>query len=213
MPPKTLAPLLLAALALPAFAQTAEEPKPANEQVIVPQVERRAVKLPRLPSNDIELGLYTGWYAAQNFGTSTVTGVRLGYHLTEDLFVQGVYGRTKVSDEELRSVLGASVLKTGNGRLKYYNVSAGYNLLPGEVFIGKGIAKASSFYLIGGIGSTNFDGRSRQTFNFGLGGRVLMADWAAVQFDVRDHVFKLDLLSSNKTTHNLEVTGGLSFFF
>jgi outer membrane beta-barrel protein len=213
MPPKTLAPLLLAALALPALAQTAEEPKPANEQVIVPQVERREVKLPRLPSNDIELGLYTGWYATQNFGTSTVTGVRLGYHVTEDLFVEGVYGRTTVSDETFRAVLAAGLLKSDKERLTYYNVSVGYNLLPGEVFIGRSSAKASAMYLIGGVGSTKFAEQRRQTFNFGVGGRVLLADWAAVQMDVRDHVFKLDLLGQSKTTHNIEWTAGLTFFF
>jgi hypothetical protein len=183
MPSKHLAPLLLAALALPAFAQTAEEPKPANEQVIVPQVERREVRLPKLPSNDIELGLYTGWYATQNFGTSTVTGVRLGYHLTEDLFVESVYGRTTVSDETFRTVLPA------------------------------GLLKSAKEYLIGGVGSTKFAEQRRQTFNFGLGGRVLLADWAAVQMDVRDHVFKLDLLGQSKTTHNIEWTAGLTFFF
>jgi outer membrane beta-barrel protein len=213
MPTKHLAPLLLAALALPAFAQTAEEPKPANEQVIVPQVERREVRLPKLPSNDIELGLYTGWYATQNFGTSTVTGVRLGYHLTEDLFVESVYGRTTVSDETFRTVLPAGLLKSAKERLTYYNVSVGYNLLPGEVFIGRSSAKASAMYLIGGVGSTKFAEQRRQTFNFGLGGRVLLADWAAVQMDVRDHVFKLDLLGQSKTTHNIEWTAGLTFFF
>ena len=208
-----LAPLLLAVMALPALAQTAAEPKAANEQVIVPQVERREVKLPKFPSKDIALGLFTGTYATQNFGTSSVTGVRLGYHVTEDVFVEGVYARTTVTDEALRGVLAAGILPSPRERLTYYNVSAGYNLLPGEVFIGKGIAKASAIYLIGGIGSTDFAGQRRQTYNFGLGGRVLLADWAAIQVDVRDHVFSLDLLGPSKTTHNLELTAGLTFYF
>ena len=212
-----LAPLLLLALAAPSFAQTAAQtpapPAAANEQVIVPQVERREVKLPKFPSNDIALGLYTGSYATQNFGTSSVSGVRLGYHITEDVFVEAVYGRTTVTDEELRGVLAAPILRSARERLTYYNVSAGYNLLPGEVFIGKNTAKASAIYLIGGIGSTDFNGQRRQTYNFGLGGRVLMADWASIQVDVRDHVFSLDLLGPSKTTHNLEVTAGLTFFF
>jgi len=81
------------------------------------------------------------------------------------------------------------------------------------VFIGRNTAKASALYVIGGIGSTNFAQRRRQTFNFGLGLRVLMADWAALQVDMRDHIFSLDLLGKNQRTQNLEITAGLTFFF
>ena len=80
--------------ALPAAAQTqapqpsgSEPTKPANEQVIVPEVARRNVKLPRYPSNDFEIGVFAGTYATENFGTSEVDGLRLGYHVTEDIFV------------------------------------------------------------------------------------------------------------------------------
>lgn len=212
--------LLLSALAAWLVPQAAQaqteppaEPKPANEQVIVPQVDRREVKLPKFPSNDIELGLFTGTYATQNFGTSSVSGVRLGYHVTEDVFVEGSFGRTTVSDEAVRSVLAAGILASPNEKLTYYNISAGYNLLPGEVFIGKNNAKASAVYLIGGIGSTNFAQRRRQTFNFGLGVRVFLADWAAVQVDMRDHIFTLDLLGKSERTQNLELSAGLTFFF
>ena len=52
--------------ALPAAAQTqapqpsgSEPTKPANEQVIVPEVARRNVKLPRYPSNDFEIGVFS----------------------------------------------------------------------------------------------------------------------------------------------------------
>jgi outer membrane beta-barrel protein len=207
----------LAVLAWPqlACAQAAPpaEQKPANEQVIVPQVDRRVVKLPKFPSNDIELGLFTGSYATQNFGTSSVSGLRLGYHVTEDVFVEATLGRTTVSDEAVRSVLAAGILASPKEKLTYYNISAGYNLLPGEVFIGKNNAKASAVYVIGGIGSTNFAQRRRQTFNFGLGVRVFMADWAALQVDMRDHIFSLDLLGKNERTQNLELSAGLTLFF
>jgi len=204
--------LVLAASVLPTAAW-AQEQKPANEQVVVPQVDRRDVKLPKFPSRDFELGAYTGTYATQNFGSSSVSGVRLGYHITEDVFVEGVLGRTKVSDALVRNLLGAGILPSEHEKLTYYNISAGLNVLPGEVFIGRNNAKASALYLIGGIGSTNFAAQRRQTINFGLGVRVLMTDWAALQVDMRDHVFSLDLLGKRQNTQNLELTAGLTFFF
>ena len=101
---------LFAAVPMAADAQEQKaEQKPANEQVIVPEVDRRPIKLPKFPSNDFELGTYVGTYATKNFGTSLVYGVRLGYHITEDVFVEAVYGRTKVSDESFRQILPGGI--------------------------------------------------------------------------------------------------------
>ena len=51
-----------------AFAQ--QSPRPDSNQVIVPEVERREVKLPKFPSKDIAVGLFAGTYATQNFGST-----------------------------------------------------------------------------------------------------------------------------------------------
>jgi outer membrane beta-barrel protein len=206
--------LLLAALAAaPLVGAQTQTQAPANEQVIVPEVDRREVKLPRFPSKDFEVGLFAGTYSTQNFGASFVGGLRLGYHITEDFFVEGVYAQTKVSDESFRQVLPGGVFPNRTETLSYYNLSAGYNLLPGEVFLGSKRAKATAVYLIGGIGSTKFNQQRNQTFNFGLGMRLLLADRWALQVDMRDHVFSLDLLGRRDSTHNLELTGGLTYFF
>jgi outer membrane beta-barrel protein len=187
--------------------------KPANEQVVVPDVDRRDIKMPRFPSNDFEIGVYTGTYATQNFGSSVVAGLRAGYHITEDIFVEAVYAQTKVSDEAFRQVLPGGVFAQPKEKLKYYNLSAGYNILPGEVFIGSKRAKASALYVIGGVGSTSFNDQRRQTFNLGLGTRLFLTDKAALQVDMRDHIFSMDLLGKRKSTNNVEFTGGVTIFF
>jgi outer membrane beta-barrel protein len=179
----------------------------------VPQVDRRDVKRPRFPSNDFEIGLFAGTYATQNFGSSGVSGVRLGYHITEDVFVEGAYGQSKVSDEAFRQVLPGGVFVNQTENLTYYNVSFGYNVMPGEVFFGRNVAKASAFYLIGGVGSTKFVDQKKQTINVGFGTRLIFADWFAAQVDVRNHMFSLDLLGKKQNTQNLEVTLGATFFF
>jgi outer membrane beta-barrel protein len=170
---RTTAPsLLMTALAAAALTTAlvtvpttaaAQSQQPGNEQVIVPEVDRREVKLPRYPSNDFEIGLFTGTYATENFGSSVVGGVRLGYHITEDFFVQGVYAQTKVSDEAFRQVLPGGVFADEDEKLAYYNLSVGYNVLPGEVFLGRKRAKATAVYVIGGIGSTKFNDQDRKS--------------------------------------------------
>jgi hypothetical protein len=38
-------------------------------------------------------------------------------------------------------------------------------------------------------------------------------DAVALQVDMRDHIFSLDLLGKRQSTQNLELTGGLAVFF
>lgn len=207
---RKLALLTLAVLTSPAWGQ---EAKPATEQVIVPQVERREVKPPQYPSRDFAAGLFAGSYSTENFGAAAVGGLRLSYHITEDIFVDAALGQSKVSDENYRQILPGGIFANGSEKLSYYSVSAGYNVLPGEVFIGRGNALATQGYLLAGIGSTRFAGQRHQTLHAGFGVRVLMKHRFALQADVRDHVFSLDLLGKRQSTQNLEVTAGLTFFF
>jgi outer membrane beta-barrel protein len=202
---------LLAAASLAALAQTT--PPANNDQVVIPQVDRRDIEKPKFPSNDFEVGLFTGTYATQNFGSSWVYGARIGYHITEDFFVEGVYGQTKVSDALFKQILPGGILVADSNKLSYYNMSIGYNLFPGEIFIGGRRARPSQFYLIAGVGSTKFADQRKPTFNAGFGYRVYLADWAALQLDLRDHIFSLDLLGKRESTQNVELTGGLTFYF
>lgn len=206
---------LLSALLLSAATTAhAQVPNTANEQVVDPKVDRRDVRVPKFPSKDFEVGVLGGVYGTQSFGTSGVAGLRLGYHITEDFFVESVYARTKVSDKTFEQIFpGAGPLADTDKKLTYYNLSAGYNVLPGEVFIGSKYAKASSIYLIGGVGSTKFANQKRQTMNFGFGFRVLLTDRFAVRVDMRDHVFSYDLLGQRQNSQNLELTTGLSYYF
>jgi outer membrane beta-barrel protein len=216
--PAAPAPAPAAADAAPAPTAPANPVAPmkeraADQQVIVPDVDRRVVRVPRIPSNDFELGLFTGTYNTQNFGTSLVGGVRAGYQITEDVFVEAVYGQTKVSDENYRQILPGGIFPVPKETLRYYDLSAGYNLFPGEIFLAHNHAKVSTLYLVAGLGSTKFDNTSHETINVGTGMRIFLADWAAVQLDVRDHVFTLNLLGRNQTTQNLELGLGATFFF
>lgn len=204
----------LAQTTAPAPAPTSATQQPANEQVIVPEVQRRDVRIPRFPSKDFEVGALVGTYATQSFGASAVTGVRLGYHLSEDFFVEGVYALTKVSDKTFEEIFpGAGPLADTDKKLSYYNVSAGYNLFPGEIFLGSKYAKSSSIYVIGGVGSTKFANQRKQTFNVGFGFRVLFTDRWAMRVDVRDHIFSYDLLGVRQNTQNLELTTGFAYYF
>jgi outer membrane beta-barrel protein len=206
--------VLGAVLATTGFAVlAADPPAPTTDQVVVPEVDRRGIRLPRFPTSDFEIGGYGGSYSTQNFGTSFVGGARLGYHITEDFFVEGAFGVTKVTDKDFRLILPGGIFPKETETLTYYNLSVGYNVLPGEIFVGSAHAFPSQFYLIGGVGSTKLASQTKPTFNFGAGYRVYFSDHAAIQIDVRDHVFSLDLLGERQSTQNLELTFGVTAYF
>ncbi|HET7764804.1 MAG TPA: outer membrane beta-barrel domain-containing protein [Burkholderiales bacterium] len=197
---------------IPALA-TAQSTESVPEPVIPAQVDRRDVRVPKIKANDFEIGAYVGILSVQGFGSKPSAGLRLGYHVTEDFFLEGTYGRSKVSDESYRR-LGIPLFTSGEvAPLTYYNLSVGWNLFPGEVFTGKDWAMTSAVYLVGGLGDFRFAGQSNITYDVGIGIRVLPKDWISLRFEMRDHIFSSDLLGKNELTHNFEMTFGIGAYF
>jgi outer membrane beta-barrel protein len=192
-----------------------EAPPPTSEppgQVIDPEVERREIKEPAIDREDFEIGAYAGIMNIEDFGSDAVYGVRLAYHVTEGFFVEATVAQSEASLTSFEVLSGGARL-FDDRTLTYYNLNLGYNILPGEVFIGEGRAYNTNFYLIAGLGSTKFADDDRFTVNFGAGFRFLFTDSIAFHVDFRDHLFDIDILGREKTTHNLEGTLGVTVFF
>ena len=210
--------LLTAALALGLAGcgrhRVAAAPDADEPPVIEPRLERRQVKAADIDTENFEVGIFAGQISVEDFGVNTVAGARFAYHVTEGFFVEAAAGRADTEPTSYERLSGAAQLLTDSEReYTYYNVSLGYNILPGESFIGRNRAMNMSLYVIGGVGNTKFAGDDRFTLNFGMGMRLLPLDWLAVHADVRDHIMDLDVLGSQKTVHNLEAHVGVTFFF
>ncbi|HKE94378.1 MAG TPA: outer membrane beta-barrel domain-containing protein [Povalibacter sp.] len=188
---------------------------PSSEQPIInPQVERREIKRAQMDTEDFEVGVYGGILSIEDFDSHPVYGARLAYNLTEDFFLEATLAQSRAGRTSYEEGSGNVDLLTDDERdYTYYALSAGWNVLPGEVFIGKNRAYNTAFYLVAGIGSTHFAGDDMFTVSGGFGYRVLPTDWLAVHFDVRDNVYDIDLLGSKKIVNNLEAHLGLSVFF
>ncbi len=183
-------------------------------QVIEPEVERRDIKTAKIDTEDFEIGVFGGIMGVEDFGSNPSYGLRLAYHVNESLFVEATAGRTDTEETSFERLSGAAELLNDEEReFIYYNLSLGYNLFPGEAFIGENRAYSQSLYLIGGLGSTRFAGDDRFTLNLGVGYRFLVTDSIALHADFRDHLFDIDILGEDKTVHNLEAHFGFTFFF
>lgn len=185
------------------------------EQAVEPQVERSTVKVADIDAGDFEAGVYGGILSVEDFGTDGVYGIKLAYHVTEDFFLEANYGVSEIGKTTFETINPEEVtdlLSDDQRDYSYYNLSVGYNLFPGEGFLGHW-AFRNAFYLIGGVGSTEFAGDDLHTINVGFGYRVSLWRFINLHVDFRDHIFDSDVTFQEKTLHNLEMTTGVTASF
>jgi outer membrane beta-barrel protein len=193
------------------LAAQSEEEESSN--LIEPQIERVDFDESLIDSYDFELALYAGYLAIENFDTNLVTGLKIGYHVSEDFFVQASYGTSEVGETSFEKLTGGAPLLSDDERdVEYYLVSLGFNLFPGETFFTDSTTFNTVLYISGGIGSTDFAGSDRHTIAYAVGHRTLFADGFSLDIEMRDLIFDMDIFGSDDTTHNLEFTLSLNFF-
>lgn len=190
-----------------------EEPE-GEPSIVEPQVRRREVKVPKIKAKDFEVGAYFGALSIQDFGTNPLYGVRGAYHVSEDIFLEGYVARSKAGTTSLEDVFpNVTVVSDAGRHFTYYDLDLGYNVLPGEIFLGRGRAFNSQLYVTVGMGDVKFAQRDQFALNFGIGERIVITDWLALHVDVRDHIFETDLTGRTKNVDNIEATLGLTTFF
>jgi outer membrane beta-barrel protein len=199
------------------IARAAEAEGTANESdrpLIEPDVVPREVHEAELDTENLEIGFMTGQISVEDFGVPWFLGLRAAYHLTEYLFIEGNFGYADAGETSFESLGGGVALLTDDERsYMYYNLSLGYNLLPGEAFFGSSYAFNTNLYLVGGMGTTEFTGDRLFTINYGLGYQFLFNDWLSLHVQMRNYQFDIELLGEEKTSTNLQFATGLSMFF
>lgn len=208
---KLLAGIFLNAAVIPVVAAEQGE---GDSALIDPRIERRQVSEAQIDSENIEVGLYAGLLAVDNFNTPPLFGARAAWHVSEDIFFEIAMAQAKTGETSFEKLGGGVQLLTDDERLlRYYSFSVGYTILPGEAFAGRNRAYTNGLYLVGGAGSTDFAGDSHFTLNVGAGYRLLLTDWLNLRMEMRNHLFEVDIFGGDEVTNNLEWTFGLGGFF
>lgn len=185
-----------------------------NEPVYDPEVERRTIDEDLIDVNDLEIGLTFGVLNIEDFGSGSVVGAKLSYHISEDFFFTANLARSEAGETSYERLSGGASLLTDDQRqFQYYGLNLGYNLFPGEAFVGDGRAINTNFYLLAGVGSTSFADDDYFTWHLGAGYRFVPYDWLAISVDFQDHVFEHEILGESLMTHNLELSTSITVFF
>ena len=163
-----------------------EEDSISNIKIFDPQVERREIERDAIDTENWELGIHYGVISIEDFGASDIATLSAAYHVTEDFYIAANFGQSTAGETSFERLSGDVVLLTDEQReYSHYNIALGFNILPGEGFIGRDLAFTSSFYLLTGLGATKFAGDNRATVTLGGGYQVLFNDWFSVHFQLR----------------------------
>ena len=206
--------LIILITLLPTVLRAAEESEENESSLIQPQIERTEFNESIIDYEDFELSAYIGFLGIEDFGTNSVLGIKLAYHVNEDIFAQFDYGFSDAGQTSFEVLSGGAPLLSDEERsLEYYLVNIGFKLLPGEAFVTDSSTFNTTFYVVAGLGSTDFAGDNRFTINFGTGYQILFADAFSLRIDASDLIFNMDVLGEDKVTHNLQYSIALSWFF
>jgi len=207
--------IILSSISLSAYANAQDEDTgnvQINPIVIVePNEEIREEYEAQIDTEFFELGAYVGIIGIEDFSSESIVGIKASFHATEDFFLQANLGKTEVGISAAEEISDTNIIVDRN--YEYYNLLVGYNLFPGESFITQGLTLNSTFYLIAGIGNTDFANDNHFTITYGSGYRVILNDWLTWNMDFRNHSFESQVLASKKRVNNLEFSTGFTAFF
>jgi outer membrane beta-barrel protein len=161
-------------------------------------------------TNRHELGVRGGEYVSDIFDTTYVIGGLYAYHLTEDFAVEASGSYTRISSqggpelERIFSVLGGQPRKS----LLFFSnliwsplhakMQTGGSLVHFDVNVTAGAGVVDSALSSGIAG------------NGGVGFMFLLGRAVALRIDVRDYIYRQELLTRRLIVNDVAITGGVS---
>jgi len=177
-------------------------------------VDRRTVLEDVLDNENFELGVQFGIMSIEDFETNPWVSIHFAYHITEFFYAKARYAKSEGGETSFEKLVNVPPLLTDEEReLSYYGLTIGYNLMPGEVFLGRDFALNSVFSIELGGGTTEFAGDENFTVNLSANYRVFLTDWLTWDIGMSDYIFDTNITGENKTSHNLNFTTGFAYYF
>lgn len=175
----------------------------------------RGIKLANnefIDRDDIELGIFAGSLALEDFATAQLSGLLLNYHFNEFMFIESRYGSADIPTNAINSFF--NIFDTDSKiPLNYYSLGLGLNVFTGEAVLNKKRSIRSTAYVTAAVGSTSFLERRFFTTQIGAGLMVTPVENWNIKFEIQDLIFEQDILGIEKQTNNLALQAGLSLRF
>jgi outer membrane beta-barrel protein len=163
-------------------------------------------------TNRHELTLQGGYYVSDLFDGTYTYGAAYTYHMTEDLAVEASGGYTRLTSSgspELERMF--TLLGQGPRRQLTFDADLVWVPAHAKMRLGGSITHLD-LYVVAGGGVVDSVLSSDLAGNGGLGLKFFLGRAVAVRVDVRDHVFRQQLLANKVIVNDLTVTLGFSLY-
>lgn len=183
-------------------------------EIYQPDETRILLSEASIDAHDFEIGLYGGIISVQDFGSNSLYGAKLIYHISESYFTEINLAKSSIQETSFEKLTHISLGQGDDRDYTYYDIGMGFNLFQGESFFGKNRAFNSSFFITASIGSTQFLADSFHTLSFGFGYKVIFTDWLSVNLGAKDHLFRSDIFAEkDELFHSIELHSGINIIF
>jgi outer membrane beta-barrel protein len=163
-------------------------------------------------TNRHELTIQGGYYVSDLFDGTYTYGGAYTYHMTEDLAVEASGGLTRITSAggpELERTF--AVLQGKPRRQLTFDADLVWVPAHAKMRLGGSITHLDLYLALGG-GVVDSALSSDLAGNGGLGLKFFLGKAFAIRFDVRDHVFRQQLLAAKVFVNDLTATIGLSLY-
>ena len=166
-------------------------------------------------TNRHELTIQGGYYVSDLFDGTYTYGGAYTYHMTEDLAVEASGSYTRISSSggpELERTF--AVLMNKPRRQLGFDANLVYVLAHAKMRLGGGISHLDLYVTLGG-GVVDSVLSSDLAGNGGVGLKFFLDTFGhafAIRVDVRDHVFREQLLAEKELVNDLTATLGFSLY-
>lgn len=217
-----------ASLVLPNLATTAHTKSKSDvdfgptEQCIDKAIANRlAVKRKRRGSVDRlfikqarhEFSFGGGYYVSDLFSGTYVLNGSYTFHMTENTAVEIGGAFTHANADVIRAIEDqrGTVLEDDYADVRFVESLLLWTPVYGKLRLGGSIVRFD-IHLDMGVGVVDSATSRGTTGVAGLGSKLFIGDAVALRIDLRDHVFRQELLSESFLVNDLSVTAGLSVF-
>jgi outer membrane beta-barrel protein len=163
-------------------------------------------------TNRHEVMFQGGYYVSDIFDGTYILGLAYAYHMTEDLAVEAAGSYTRLASSggpELERTF--AVLGHNSRRELLFDADLIWSLAHGKMRIG-GAIDHFDLYLAGGAGLIDSVLSNDIAGNGGFGLKFFLGRAVALRVDVRDYVYRQQLLSRKLFVNDVTTTLGLSLY-
>jgi outer membrane beta-barrel protein len=187
--------------------------KEIADRLSLKRVRRGAVDRLYVKQARHEISAHGGYYVSDLYSGTWVTGGSYAYHMTEHTAVELSYSFTHANADIIRAIEAerGTVIDDDFARVHLFESLLVLSPVYGKLRLGGSVMRFD-LHLDLGVGVVDSQTSRGAAGVVGVGFRLFLNQALALRFDLRDHIFRQELLAERFLVNDVSATMGLSLF-